>query len=118
MTSRSLPKLMRSVEVRSAMENSRLLMEAKNQCAAPDDSGGCTNMRTISEKAKDRPRPGAACPGRTLTDRLFISKYLAESLQLDLGARGLELFLNLLGLGLADALLDRLGSALDEVLGL
>src|SRR5918994_6566376 len=39
-------------------------------------------------------------------------------LQLDLGALGLELGLELLGVGLRHAFLDRLGRALDQVLGL
>src|SRR5690606_39867563 len=39
-------------------------------------------------------------------------------LQLDLGASGLELLLDLLGFGLGNAFLDRLRSALDQVLGL
>src|SRR6185295_3016106 len=42
-------------------------------------------------------------------------KYLLE---LDLGALGLELGLELLGVGLRHAVLDRLGRALDQVLGL
>src|SRR6478736_5238540 len=39
-------------------------------------------------------------------------------LQLDLGAFGLELRLELVGVGLRHAFLDRLGRALDQVLGL
>src|SRR6185312_6935052 len=42
----------------------------------------------------------------------------AELLQLHLRAGGLELLLDLLGLGLGDAFLDRLRGALDQVLGL
>ncbi len=49
---------------------------------------------------------------------MLIAKRLAKLLELHLGAGGLELLLDFLGLGLVDALLDGLRGALDEVLGL
>src|SRR5436190_12764983 len=62
--------------------------------------------RTIRfDKGPERAGPKAGPPGRYL-------------LEFDLGALGLELGLELLGVGLRHAVLDCLGRALDQVLGL
>ena len=47
-----------------------------------------------------------------------VAKRRKNLLELDLGASGLELLFDILGLGLRNVLLDVLGSAFDEVLGL
>src|SRR5208283_2133814 len=77
MTSRSLPKLMRSVVMRSAMEITVGLWDAMNQSAAPEAAGGVTIMQTILEKAKDRPCVRAACPGGFGCCKVLIANRLA-----------------------------------------
>src|ERR1041384_7640846 len=80
-----------------------------------------TNKRTNEEKAKDRPCACAACPvknGRSASEIAKLRRRAVVLLEFDLRAGGLELLLELLGFGLRDVLLDVLGSAFDEVLGL
>src|ERR1035438_9442255 len=65
MTSRSLPKLMRSVEVRSAMEITVWIGDAMSQSAAPEGAAvrqtyGRIRKRQRTGRARARPVPGAS----------------------------------------------------------
>lgn len=71
-------------------------------------------LLTKKEKAKDRPRGNTACPEVFGESAKKIAKRLLE---FDLGAGGLELLLDFLGIGLGSAFLDGLRRAFDEILG-
>src|SRR5687767_3324373 len=85
---------------------------------APKRYGGKTDGRPPPQRSWDHVRymrPIARRPGS-----LFLSsKMRAREVLLDLhlGSRSFELLLDVLGLFLADAFLDRLRSAFDQVLG-